>query len=130
MYDAAPREFASASPSLEIFHAREKYKMALKQQPIFFPGGPVWPSITGIAVNNVNTIGYKTEEMVVDCELGIYNPGVYPRWRETIFFPFLWRHRATFGATLRQNHSTHVSKSQFGMVEPQNRGDLFPRRGG
>jgi predicted component of type VI protein secretion system len=42
----------------------------------------------------------------------IYNPGVYPRWRETIFFPFLWRHRATSGATLRQNHSTHVSKSQ------------------
>jgi hypothetical protein len=58
MYDAAPREFASAGPPpppLEIFHAREKYKVALKQQPIFFPGGPVWPSsITGIAVNNVN----------------------------------------------------------------------------
>jgi hypothetical protein len=31
-------------------------------------------------------------------------------------------------ATLRHNHSTHVSKSQFGTVEPQNRGDLFPRR--
>jgi hypothetical protein len=74
-------------------------------------------------------IGYKTEEMLVDCELSTIRgyTYLYPRWRETIFFPFLWRHRATSGATLRQNH---VSKSQFGTVEPQNRGDLFPRRGG